>query len=140
MFSWEGRICLPFVTWRCLHWILLCVLMTFSTRLSVCRYACYLKTISSGALFHRFVNDDHLVLCVGMLPPNNDYMARLNSCPSEEEIESSWSLSLFRSDDMMKLLFCLCLLNEFTWFSAALREAIAKLMQYISQWAPQNTV
>lgn len=32
-----------------------CVLMTLSTRLSVCRYACYLKTISSGALF-RFID------------------------------------------------------------------------------------
>lgn len=40
-------------------------------------------------------------------------MARLYSCLSEE-IESSWSLNLFRLDDMMKVLFCLCLLNGFT--------------------------
>lgn len=40
-------------------------------------------------------------------------MVRLNSC-SSEEIESSWSLNLFRSDNMVKVLFCLCLLNGFT--------------------------
>lgn len=64
-------------------------------------------------------------------------MACLNSF-SSDEIESSWSISLLRSEDTLKLLFCLFLFHGFT--SAAISEAIARCIRYIKQWAQLNTV